>query len=69
MGEEEVGPRTTYVGGGRLGCTIGTPSTRLSLVGLRPRRARLRFTRRRKRNDKTAEEQDEGQKKVLSDRR
>jgi hypothetical protein len=38
---------------------IGAPSTGLSLVGLRPRRARLRFTQRQKSNQTTVEEQEE----------
>src|SRR5262245_22330750 len=59
MGGKETGPRTTYVGGGRLGCAIGTPSAGLSLVGLRPRRARLRLTRRREGNEHAREEQEQ----------
>ena len=31
QGGEEVGPRATYVAGGRLGCTLGAPSAGLSL--------------------------------------
>ena len=36
---------------------IGAPSAKLSLVGLRPRRARLRFTRQRHGSQKKVEKQ------------
>jgi hypothetical protein len=38
---------------------IGTPSARLSLIGLRPRRARLRFTRRADANEQAEKEQEQ----------
>jgi len=45
----EMGP-DHLVGRATLRSAIGAPSAELSLVGLRPRRARLRFTRRGERN-------------------
>ncbi len=45
--------------GARGPSAIGTPSTGLSLVGLRPRRARLRFTRRREGNDQPQKKQEQ----------
>src|SRR5262245_65880301 len=51
-------PTTEAVGGQRS--ALGAPSAGLSLVGLRPRRARLRFTRRREGNNRAFEEQEEG---------
>jgi hypothetical protein len=42
-----------------LRSAIGAPSAGLSLVGLRPRRARLRFTRQRQGNQKAVEEQEQ----------
>jgi hypothetical protein len=52
-----------------LPVAIGAPSTRLSLVGLRPRRARLRFTWPADGNDFTTElqEQDHGSGTVTDD--
>jgi hypothetical protein len=47
-GAEEA-PRATLVGEGPR--AIGSPSAGLSLVGLRPRRARLCFTRRAESNE------------------
>src|ERR1700722_7271201 len=45
MGRRKWTPEGAYKGGGRCGCTIGAPSTELSLGGLLASRARLRFTR------------------------
>jgi len=45
--------------GARAPSAIGTPSAELSLVGLRPRRARLRFTRRRERNEQPQKKQEQ----------
>ena len=45
--------------GAILKSAIGAPSAELSLVGLRPRRARLRFTRRANRSKTTEEEQEQ----------
>ena len=45
--------------GAREPSAIGTPSAGLSRVGLRPRRARLRFTRRRESNDQAFVEQEQ----------
>ena len=45
--------------GAILKSAIGAPSAELSLVGLRPRRARLRFTRRRHGNRDESEEQEQ----------
>ena len=45
--------------GAVLKSAIGAPSAELSLVGLRPRRARLRFTRQRHGNQKAIEKQDQ----------
>jgi hypothetical protein len=42
-----------------LRSAIGAPSAGLSLVGLRPRSARLRFTRPRQSNPRAVEEQDQ----------
>ena len=54
----EEGPPTTSVGRGPG--AFGAPSAGLSLVGLRPRRARLRFTRRRQSTDNALEGQEQG---------
>src|SRR5271157_1535684 len=46
-------------GRGTPGSALGAPSAELSLVGLRPRRARLRFTRRPDSNHDAREEQEQ----------
>ena len=56
----EMGPRPPAWAGAALGSALGAPSAELSLVGLRPRRARLRFTRRQQRNQTANEEQEQG---------
>ena len=55
-GAEAPGHRS---GRGLKGNAIGAPSAELSLVGLRPRRARLRFTRRQEGNARAAAEQEQ----------
>src|SRR4051794_32745101 len=45
MGNEETDPRPPAWAGACVGCTLGAPSSGLSLVGLLASRARLRFTR------------------------
>jgi len=49
---------------------IGAPSARLSLIGLRPRRARLRFTWRRNGNNvvREVQEQEHGSGPAKEDR-
>ena len=57
---KETGPRTSYVVGGRFErCTIGAPSTELSLGGLLASRAHLRFTRRADNTEIGSDKQEE----------
>ena len=56
-GRQESPPATRV---GRGPGAFGAPSAELSLVGLRPRRARLRFTRRLEGNDNAREGQEQG---------
>ena len=60
----EEGPPATSVGRGPG--AFGAPSAELSLVGVRPRRARLRFTRRRQGNGNALERQEQGRELGLS---
>jgi hypothetical protein len=64
---QETGPRPPAWLRATLTSAIGAPSAGLSLVGLRPRRARLRFTRQRQSNETTAEEQEQGRELIEED--
>jgi len=57
-GKEKAPGQQSWTGA-ILKSAIGAPSAELSLVGLRPRRARLRFTRQRHGNPKAVEKQEE----------
>ncbi len=59
-GKRKKGPRPPTWAGATLRGAIGTPSARLSLVGLRPRRARLRFTWQAESNEHAHKEQEQG---------
>src|SRR5260370_31912352 len=56
---EKRGPSTTSWLRATLKSAIGAPSAGLSLVGLRPRRARLRFTQQQQGNPKAVEAQEQ----------
>src|SRR5262245_47242828 len=58
-GGKKQAPGPPTWAGAAWGCAIGTPSAGLSLVGLRPRRARLRLTRRREGTEHACEEQEQ----------
>jgi hypothetical protein len=60
----EKGPRPPTWAGAAMRCTLGAPSAGLSLVGLRPRRARLRFTRRGHGNERALAQQEQGRKPI-----